>query len=56
MRNALRTSPFRVGEELPPIVPALCFGMSSYPDDGDDVVRLIAKAYEDIEPSTGIAR
>ena len=49
MRKLLEKNPFRVGEELPPIVPALQFGMSSFPDDGDEVVGLIAKAYEDIE-------
>ena len=49
MRKLLEKNPFRVGEELPPIVPALQFGISSFPDDGDEVVGLIAKAYEDIE-------
>ena len=49
MRKLLEKNPFRVGEELPPIVPALQFGMSSYPENGDEVVGLIAKAYEDIE-------
>ena len=49
MRKTVQKNPFRVGEELPPIMPALRFGMSSYPDDGDDVVGLIAEAYEDIE-------
>ena len=49
MRKLLEKNPFRVGEELPPIVPALQFGMSSYPEDGDEVAGLIAKASEDIE-------
>ena len=49
MRKTVQKNPFRVGEELPPIMPALRFGMSSYPDDGEDVVGLIAEAYEDIE-------
>lgn len=48
MRKLLEKNPFRVSEELPPIVPALQFGMSSFPEDGDEVVGLIAKAYEDI--------
>ena len=49
MRKLLEKNPFRVGEELPPIVPALQFGISSFPDDGDEVVALIAKAYKEIE-------
>ena len=49
MRKTVQKNPFRVGEEIPPIMPALRFGMSSYPDDGDDVVGLIAEAYEAIE-------
>jgi len=49
MRKLLEKNPFRVGEQLPPIVPALQFGISSFPDDGDEVVGMIAKAYEDIE-------
>ena len=49
MRKTVQKNPFRVGEETPPIMPALRFGMSSYPDDGDDVVGLIAEAYEAIE-------
>ncbi len=49
MRKLLEKNPFRVAEELPPIVPALQFGMSSFPEDSDEVVRLLAKAYEDIE-------
>ena len=49
MRKLLEKNPFRVGEELPPIVPSLQFGMSSYPEDGDEVAGLIAKASEDIE-------
>gem|GEM_PF-370669 len=48
MRKTVQKNPFRVGEELPPIMPALRFGMSSYPDDGEDVVGLIAEAYADI--------
>ena len=51
MRQALEKNPFRVGEELPPIVPAVLFGMSSYPEDGDEIVALMAKAHQDI---TGI--
>ena len=50
IRKLLEQNPFRVGEELPPIVPALQFGLSSFPDDGDEVVALIAKASDDIEP------
>ncbi len=49
MRKTVQKNPFRVGEELPPIMPALRFGMSSYPDDGEDVAGLVAEAYEDIE-------
>ncbi len=48
MQKTVQKNPFRVGEELPPIMPALQFGTSSYPDDGEDVVGLIAEAYEDI--------
>ena len=48
MRKLLEKNPFRVSEELPPIVPALQFGMSSFPEDGDEGDGLIAKAYEDI--------
>jgi diguanylate cyclase (GGDEF)-like protein len=48
MRKLLEKNPFRVSEELPPIVPALQFGMSSFPEDGDEGVGLIAKAYEDL--------
>ena len=49
MRKTVQKNPFRVGQELPPIMPALRFGMSSYPDDGEDVAGLVAEAYEDIE-------
>ena len=48
MRKLLEKNPFRVSEELPPIVPTLQFGMSSFPEDGDEGDGLIAKAYEDI--------
>jgi hypothetical protein len=34
---------------MPPIVPALEFGMSSYPDDGNDAKILMSKACDDME-------
>jgi diguanylate cyclase (GGDEF)-like protein len=48
LRQAMHRKPFRVGEELPPIVPALDFGMASFPADGDDVSTLMARADEDL--------
>ena len=48
MRKLLEKNPFRVSEELPPIVPAVQFGMSSFPEDGDEGDDLIEKATEDM--------
>jgi CheY-like chemotaxis protein/GGDEF domain-containing protein len=47
LRQAVRRKPFRVGEELPPIIPALDFGMASFPVDGNEVSSLILRAEED---------
>jgi diguanylate cyclase (GGDEF)-like protein len=44
MKSAVRKTPFRVGEELPSIIPALRFGMATFPQDGDDVPGLMKKA------------
>jgi diguanylate cyclase (GGDEF)-like protein len=48
MRQSVARKPFRVGEELPPIVPALDFGMASFPADGSDVEALLHRAEEDL--------
>jgi diguanylate cyclase (GGDEF)-like protein len=48
MERVLDKNPIRVGAELPAIVPALRFGMASYPGDGDDVESLLTKAEEDL--------
>jgi hypothetical protein len=48
LRQAMHRKPFRVGEELPPIIPALDFGMASFPADGNDVSSLLARAEEDL--------
>jgi diguanylate cyclase (GGDEF)-like protein len=50
MRQAVARNPFRVGEELPPIIPALDFGMASFPADGSEVSNLISRAEEDLSP------
>jgi diguanylate cyclase (GGDEF)-like protein len=47
LRQAVRRKPFRVGEELPPIIPALDFGMSSFPADGNEISTLMLRAEED---------
>lgn len=48
MRKSLTKNPFKVGDELPPIVPELRFGMSSFPDDGEDSEALMSKACADL--------
>jgi diguanylate cyclase (GGDEF)-like protein len=48
LRQAMHRKPFRVGEELPPIIPALDFGMASFPADGNDVSGLMTRAEEDL--------
>ncbi len=50
MRQAVTRKPFRVGEELPPIIPALDFGMASFPADGSEVSNLMLRAEEDLSP------
>jgi diguanylate cyclase (GGDEF)-like protein len=49
MKQSVDKHPFRVSDEMPPIVPALEFGMSSYPDDGNDAKILMSKACDDME-------
>jgi diguanylate cyclase (GGDEF)-like protein len=48
MRQAVAKRPFRVGEELPPIVPALHFGMATFPHDGTEASSLIASAEREL--------
>jgi diguanylate cyclase (GGDEF)-like protein len=48
LRQAATKKPFRVGEELPPIIPILGFGMASFPSDGADVSSLLRRAEEDL--------
>jgi diguanylate cyclase (GGDEF)-like protein len=48
MRQAVTKKPFRVGEELPPIIPALDFGMATFPADGSEVGNLMRRAEEDL--------
>ncbi len=48
MRQAVTRKPFRVGEELPPIIPALEFGMATFPADGNKVANLMRRAEEDL--------
>jgi diguanylate cyclase (GGDEF)-like protein len=48
MRQSVARKPFRVSEELPPIVPALDFGIASFPADGSDVEALLHRAEEDL--------
>ncbi|HEY7697550.1 MAG TPA: response regulator [Vicinamibacteria bacterium] len=48
MRQAVTKKPFHVGEELPPIIPALDFGMASFPADGSEASNLIRRAEEDL--------
>jgi diguanylate cyclase (GGDEF)-like protein len=49
MRQAVAKRPFRVGEELPPIVPALHFGMATFPQDGTEAAILIATAERELK-------
>jgi diguanylate cyclase (GGDEF)-like protein len=51
MRQSVARKPFRVSEELPPIVPALDFGIASFPADGSDVEALLHRAEEDLAQS-----
>jgi len=46
IRDALTKTPFRVGEELPPIVPELGFGVVSFPEDASEAAELIASAID----------
>ena len=48
MRQAVTKKPFRVGEELPPIIPILDFGMATFPADGSEVSNLMRRAEEDL--------
>jgi diguanylate cyclase (GGDEF)-like protein len=48
MRQAVSRKPFRVGDELPPIIPALDFGMATFPTDGSEVSSLMRRAEEDL--------
>jgi len=48
MRQAVSKKPFRVSEELPPIVPSLDFGMATFPADGSEVSNLMRRAEEDL--------
>ena len=48
MRQAVSKKPFRVGEELPPIIPVLDFGMATFPADGSEVSNLLRRAEEDL--------
>jgi diguanylate cyclase (GGDEF)-like protein len=49
MREAVAKRPFRVGEELPPIVPALHFGMATFPQDGTEAASLIETAERELK-------
>lgn len=50
---SLRQTPFRVGEELPALVPALRFGLAVFPEDAADGGSLEARALERLEnPAT----
>jgi len=48
MRQAAKGKPFRVGEELPPIIPVLDFGMATFPADGREAASLLRRAEEDM--------
>jgi diguanylate cyclase (GGDEF)-like protein len=48
MRQAVSKKPFRVSEELPPIIPSLDFGMATFPADGSEVSNLMRRAEEDL--------
>lgn len=48
MRQALTKRPFRVGEELPPIIPVLEFGMAAFPEDGNEPSTLIDRAEKEL--------
>jgi diguanylate cyclase (GGDEF)-like protein len=55
MRQSVVRKPFRVGEELPPIIPALDFGMATFPADGNEVSSLLRRAEEDLSDGTRAA-
>ncbi len=48
IRSAIKRAPFRIGEELPPIVPALAFAMASFPEDGATPQELIVAAIDQL--------
>jgi diguanylate cyclase (GGDEF)-like protein len=48
MRQGATRKPFRVGEELPPIIPVLDFGMATFPADGSEAASLLRRAEEDM--------
>jgi len=55
MRQAVTRKPFHVGEELPPIIPVLDFGMATFPADGSEVSNLMRRAEEDLTNGSGRA-
>ena len=55
MRQAVTKKPFRVGEELPPIIPVLDFGMATFPADGSEVSNLMRRAEDDLKNGQGRA-
>lgn len=48
MKKGLKKNPFRIEDELPPLVPKLQFGMATYPEDANDVVTLMERAYREM--------
>ncbi|MGH9337669.1 MAG: GGDEF domain-containing protein, partial [Vicinamibacteria bacterium] len=48
LRQAVSKKPFRVGDELPPIIPVLDFGMATFPADGSEVRGLMQRAEKDL--------
>ena len=55
VRRALKKQPFTIGEELPPIIPKLRFGMATFPRDGEDLTDLMNKAREEMAETSSKA-
>lgn len=49
IRKMLDDSPFTVGEGIPSMVPALRFGLATFPEDGKDVDALLDRARTDMD-------
>ena len=50
VQRAIKRDPFSIGEGLPAIVPALRFGIATFPKEGEDLDALMAHARRELAP------